>query len=231
MNQLRSWLIKGEVYDPFKEFMIIQNNQCDGKEHQSYKLNESGLSFISKHIQSVIYEIGNLISTFNNLYNCKDIVNDNDWEKLVNQSLLNFPRILISDSFKVEMVLEEVHKNLSKKISNFLRENGVSSGLSILRSSFLGGRGDLLISLHNSFKFLRLDEAAGNLRNLIDSVEMLDELDNFKIILNKENNDLDYEMKLWYDASKELSIFLTPATVSCFRLKTRLSDIVKLICF
>lgn len=162
INQVRSWMVQGEIYDPLKEFMIITKESCNGEKKEQYKLIDSSPTFISKEIQRLIYEIGTLISSFNGIKG-KGGLNDNDWETFVNESLSNFPQILISDSFKVVMIVEDIHKNLSKNISNFLRENGLSACLSILRDSFLGGRGDLIMSLHDSLTFLRFEEATGTL--------------------------------------------------------------------
>lgn len=158
-------MIEGQVYDPFVEFMIIPNGEFNGQ-NQGYMIIDSAPEFISKNVLSMIYEIGNLKHTLNGLSRTSTLCFQiKDWENLVNESLLNFPQILISDSFKVQIIVEEIHQNLSQSISSFLRLNGVSRTLSILRASFLGGRGDLIMSLHESFKFLRLEEVGGTFYN------------------------------------------------------------------
>jgi hypothetical protein len=109
----------------------------------------------------MIYEIGNLRHIFNGL--CKDsnlTKNVFNWEKLVKESLLKFPQMLISDSLQVESIVKEIHETLSQNISTFLLDQGVISTLSNIRAAFLGGRGDLIVSFYQKFK-LSIEEITG----------------------------------------------------------------------
>jgi hypothetical protein len=158
-------MMQGELYDPSSEFIIVPSGECN-ESKKRYKIMDSTPKFISDKVLDMIYEIGNLKYMFDGLNRNKGSTADS-WEMLVQESLLNFPQILISDSFRIEIIVKEIHESLSQNISNFLQEKGVSRTMSILRASFLGGRGDLIVSLHESFKFMRLEEVTGMFQYLL----------------------------------------------------------------
>ena len=166
MNQLQDWVIKGQVYDPCSEFMIIPSKESKNFMETEYKIIESIPSFISKESVTMIYEIGNLVYTlFKNRQ--AQFRNENDWEEFIRESISYFPQTITFDSFRLQIRIKEIHISFSTNMSQYLKHNGVLKCLSVIRESFLGGREDLIVSLHNSLKCLEFEGIRGAFKLVI----------------------------------------------------------------
>ena len=69
LNHLQCWLSSGQITDPYKEFLIIPQEET-GKEtcQFNYKIIQSSALFVSKDVLNMIFEIGRLVHIFTTSY-------------------------------------------------------------------------------------------------------------------------------------------------------------------